>query len=91
MCYSSAVDSRFYSFQGCLGALDGTYIRVDVPLLQQPMYRNRKGQVAVNVLGVCDRHMRFVYVLTGWEGSAADAKVLGDAMSRPNGFKVPAG
>ncbi|KAM1056624.1 hypothetical protein ACFX2J_029803 [Malus domestica] len=35
--------------------------------------------------------MQFIYVFPGWEGSASDSRVLHDAISRPNGFKVPAG
>lgn len=35
--------------------------------------------------------MQFIYVLAGWEGSAANARVLRDALSRPNGLKVPRG
>ncbi|TYK24317.1 putative nuclease HARBI1 [Cucumis melo var. makuwa] len=33
----------------------------------------------------------FVYVLADWEGSAADSRILRDAISRPNGLKVPKG
>ncbi|KAL8536646.1 hypothetical protein ACS0TY_012007 [Phlomoides rotata] len=35
--------------------------------------------------------MLFVYVLTGWEGSAADSRVLRDAIHRTNGLHVPRG
>lgn len=35
--------------------------------------------------------MQFSYVLAGWEGSAADARVLRDALTRPNGLRVPRG
>ncbi|KAL0394571.1 UNVERIFIED_CONTAM: hypothetical protein Slati_4423300 [Sesamum latifolium] len=35
--------------------------------------------------------MHFIYVLAGWEGSAADGRVLRDAVSRPNGLKIPRG
>ncbi|KAL0361285.1 UNVERIFIED_CONTAM: hypothetical protein Sradi_3813000 [Sesamum radiatum] len=52
-------------------------------------YRTRKGSMSVNVLGVCDRKMRFIYVLASWEGSVADGRVLRDAFSRPNGLKIP--
>ncbi|CAA0819606.1 Unknown protein, partial [Striga hermonthica] len=76
---------------GCLGALDGTYIAVKVPSSDKPRYRNRKGQVAVNVLGVCDINMNFVYMLCGWEGSAADMRVLRDAVTRPHSLRVPNG
>ncbi|KAL8541930.1 hypothetical protein ACS0TY_002978 [Phlomoides rotata] len=85
------IDPRWQSFQGFLGALDGTYIDVHVPITEKGRYRNRKGQVSVNVLGVCDKNMRFVYVLTGWEGSAADSRVLRNAINRENGLKVPIG
>jgi hypothetical protein len=32
--------------------------------------------------------LKFIYVLAGWEGSANDSRVLGDALSRPNGLKI---
>lgn len=47
-----------------------------------------KNVVATNVLGVCAPDMQFSYVLLGWEGSAADGRVVHDYLSRPNGFKV---
>ncbi|KAL0459107.1 UNVERIFIED_CONTAM: hypothetical protein Slati_0537900 [Sesamum latifolium] len=71
--------------------LDGTYIDVRVSAEDRARYRTRKGSVSVNVLGVCDSEMRFIYVLVGWEGSAADRRVLRDAVSRPNGLKIPRG
>ncbi|CAN0876400.1 hypothetical protein LINGRAHAP2_LOCUS11294 [Linum grandiflorum] len=33
--------------------------------------------------------MEWIYCLAGWEGSAHDSRVLKDALSRPNGLKVP--
>ncbi|KAL0395310.1 UNVERIFIED_CONTAM: hypothetical protein Slati_4497200 [Sesamum latifolium] len=35
--------------------------------------------------------MHFIYILAGWEGSAADGRVLRDAVSRANGLKIPRG
>ncbi|KAL0010653.1 hypothetical protein SO802_005761 [Lithocarpus litseifolius] len=84
-------DERWKWFKNCLGALDGTYIRVRVPLEDKPRYRNRKGEIATNVLGVCSQDMQFIYVLPGWEGSAADGRVLRNAISRRNGLRVPHG
>ncbi|KAL8534602.1 hypothetical protein ACS0TY_010569 [Phlomoides rotata] len=82
---------RWKHFKGCLGALDGTLIDVTVPEIDKARYRTRKGTISVNVLAACDRSMRFVYMLTGWEGSAADARVLRDAVCRNDGFTVPHG
>ena len=35
--------------------------------------------------------MQFIYVLPRWEGSAADGRVLRDAIRRTNGLRVPNG
>ena len=55
----------------------------------KPRCRNRKGDLTTNVLGVVAPNMQFIYVMTGWEGSAANSKVLRDALSPNNGFSVP--
>ena len=77
--------------KGYLGALDGTSIRVTPPSDQKPRYRTRKADISTNVLGVCCPNMQFIYVLPGWEGSAHDGRVLRDAISRPDGLKIPQG
>ncbi|KAL8531037.1 hypothetical protein ACS0TY_007884 [Phlomoides rotata] len=84
-------DPHWGKFKGCLGALDGTYIDVHVPTTDKGRYRNRKGTISINVLGVYDMDMKFAYVLTGWEGSATNSRVLRDAINRVNGLKVPKG
>ncbi|KAL0310317.1 UNVERIFIED_CONTAM: hypothetical protein Scaly_2940400 [Sesamum calycinum] len=85
------LDPHWRWFQGCLGALDGTHVEVRVADSKKGRYRNRKGQISVNVLGVCDIESKFIYVLSGWEGSAADSRILRDAVNRPTGLKVPNG
>ena len=81
----------FWTYQGCLGALDGTYIAVTPPAADRPRYRTRKGHLATNVMGVCTRDLRFIYVLAGQEESASDSRVLHDAVIRSNDLRVPAG
>jgi DDE superfamily endonuclease len=85
-------DSPKYTpyFDDCLGALDGTHIAAYVPTSQQARYRNRKGTLSQNVLAVCDFNMRFTYILSGWEGSAHDGRVLQDAQGS-YGFNTPKG
>ncbi|KAG8379692.1 hypothetical protein BUALT_Bualt07G0115400 [Buddleja alternifolia] len=87
----NSTDERWKWFKGCLGALDGTHIRVHVSAEDMPRYRTRKSEIATNVLGVCSQDMQFIYVLPGWEGSTADGRVLRDAISRRNGLVVPRG
>ncbi|KAL6520125.1 hypothetical protein OROHE_017268 [Orobanche hederae] len=86
-----SVDPVWKYFPGCLGALDGTHVKVRVPLRVKNRYRSRKGEISTNVLAVCNKYMNFIYVLSGWEGSAADSRVLRDAMSREPGLQVPEG
>ncbi|KAA0061137.1 retrotransposon protein [Cucumis melo var. makuwa] len=59
-----------------LGVLDGTYIKVNVPTTSRPTFRTCKGKIATNVLSVCNTKGDFVYVLPGWERSAANSVPL---------------
>lgn len=76
-------------FNDCLGALDGTHIEMRIPQALQSRYRNRKGTISQNVLGVCNFDLRFVFIRAGWEGSAHDGRVLQDAQI--SGFNTPRG
>ncbi|KAK9078046.1 hypothetical protein SSX86_002103 [Deinandra increscens subsp. villosa] len=87
----TSTDERWKWFKGCLGAIDGTHISVQVPEEDKPRYRNRKGEITTNVLAACTPDMHFIYVLPGWEGSAADGRILRSAMIRENGLQVPKG
>ncbi|KAK0599249.1 hypothetical protein LWI29_003611 [Acer saccharum] len=71
------------------GALNGTHVNVKVPMSEKPKYRNRKGDISTNVLGVSSQDMQFIYVLPEWEGSATDGRVLRDAIRRTDGLRVP--
>jgi hypothetical protein len=83
-------NSKLYPFfRNCLGAIDGSHIGAHVPEEDIARYRNRKGVVSQNVLAACSFDMRFTYILSGWEGSAADGLVLSDA--RETDFHIPDG
>ncbi|XLR37617.1 hypothetical protein S83_022277, partial [Arachis hypogaea] len=73
----------------CIGAIDGTHVRVKVPIADQPRFRRRKEWPTQNVLAACSFHMRFTYALAGWEGTASDSKVLKSALSRDDRLKIP--
>ncbi|RWR76160.1 putative nuclease HARBI1 [Cinnamomum micranthum f. kanehirae] len=87
----NSVDEKWKWFKGCLGALDGTNILVHVLAIDRPRYRTRKNHIAANVLAACTPDLHFTYVLPGWEGSAADGRVLRDAIARRHGLVVPRG
>ncbi|KAG8382613.1 hypothetical protein BUALT_Bualt05G0095700 [Buddleja alternifolia] len=84
-------NERWKRFKGHLRALDGTYIPLRVAQKNKARYRNRKGDVSINVLAVCDINMNYTYLLFSWEGPAADSRVLKDAINRENGLRVPEG
>ncbi|KAI3470671.1 hypothetical protein Pfo_027334 [Paulownia fortunei] len=84
----NSVDERWKWFKG---ALDGTHIKVCVPIEDKLRYRTRKNEIATNVLRVCFQDMQFIYVLPGWEGSIVDGRSLRDVISRRNSLVVPHG
>ncbi|KAK9275051.1 hypothetical protein L1049_022309 [Liquidambar formosana] len=84
----TCIEERWRLFKNCLGALDGTYIRMKVLENEKPRYRTKKGELATNVLAVCSKDMQFIYVLPGWKGSTTNSKVLRDAVNRRHGLKV---
>ncbi|MFQ6670488.1 hypothetical protein Gotur_035391 [Gossypium turneri] len=88
---ANSTDPRWKWFKNCLGALDGTYIKIRVPIVDKPRYRTRKGDIATNMLTVCTPDMHCVYVIPGWKGSVTNGRVLRDAVSRRHGLKVPHG
>lgn len=48
---------------------------------EAPSYRNRKGCISQNVHAACNFDLEFIYVLSGWEGTAHNSKVLNDAQT----------
>ena len=55
----------------------------------QEKYRDKKGNLSQNVLGVYSFDYKFQYILAGWEGSVADSQVLASALSRADPLVVP--
>ncbi|XP_026450957.1 uncharacterized protein LOC113351121 [Papaver somniferum] len=83
---------RFYPyFKDCIGAIDGTQIPAMVGLDEQVPFWCRKGFISQNVLVACSFDLQFQYVLAGWEGSAADSRILDSALTRCDRLIVPEG
>lgn len=76
-------------FKNAIGAIDGSHINSAPPASERPLCRNRKGFVSQNCLFCCNFGLQFVYSLTGWEGSATDARVYEDA--RDHDLQIPDG
>jgi hypothetical protein len=69
--------------------IDGTHVAANVPVEIQGKFRGRKDGTTQNVLAAITFDLKFIYVLARWEGSAHDSWVLGDALSRLSGLKIP--
>nr|KAJ0212221.1 hypothetical protein LSAT_V11C400162560 [Lactuca sativa] len=83
---------RFYPyFKNCIGAVDGTHVRVKVPNKDAPRYRGRKGYPTINVLAACTFDLKFTYILSGWEGTASDLRILKNALNREDKLVIPKG
>ena len=73
-------DPHFWPYFGdTIGAIDSTHILCTPSAAERKAARNRKGFTSQNCLVCCDFEMKFTYILSGWEGLAADATVYHDA------------
>lgn len=76
--------NRFYPyFKDCIGVMDGMHVLAHVPAKDQTRFRNRKGELSQNVLAACTFDLQFIFVYPGWEGSAADSRVLRAVLDDP--------
>ncbi|KAK4320674.1 hypothetical protein Pmani_008507 [Petrolisthes manimaculis] len=63
-------------FPGVVGCIDGSYIPIPGPSEHRADYICRKGFPCIQLQAVCDHHLRFMDILTGWPGSVHDARVF---------------
>nr|XP_043615827.1 putative nuclease HARBI1 [Erigeron canadensis] len=78
-------------YKDCIGAIDGTHVCVRVSNKDAPRFRGRKGYPTINALVACTFDLKFTYVLSGWEGTASDSRIIKDALSRDDKLVIPDG
>ncbi|KAJ0026344.1 hypothetical protein Pint_07257 [Pistacia integerrima] len=84
--------SRFYPyFKDCVRAIDGTHIHVKVLVVHAARYRGRKEYPTMNVLAACTFDLKFTDVLTRWEGTASDSRIIKNALTRDYPLHIPTG
>lgn len=64
------------SFPHCLGAIDGTHIRIDAPNMTGSRFRNYKGYFSIVMLCLVDANYRILWCSVGSEGVASDAQIF---------------
>ena len=76
--------------QGCVDAIDDTHILACMSSELADKFCKRKRDTTWNILAAYNFDLKFMYILSGWEGSAHDAHVLEHAISEPqNNFPFP--
>jgi len=78
-------------FDGCIGALDVTHIKVSVNKEAKLDYINRKGDVTINVCAIVNMDMCFTFVGAGMAGSVHDMAVLRECWRQPTFPHPPQG
>ena len=78
-------------FDRCIGALDGTHVKVKVNKEAKIDHINRKGDVSINVCAIVDMDGRFTYVGAGIARSVHDMSVLRDCWEEPSFLHLPHG
>jgi hypothetical protein len=68
----------FPFFKDALGAVDGTHINCNATAADRQAARDHKGAVTQNCLAICTFDMRFLYIFSGWDGSASDSTMFHD-------------
>lgn len=69
---------RFFPFfKDCKACVGGSLHDAWVPADDQTRYRSHKGRISNNLLIGCQSDLQFCYMLSGWEGSAADLQMPG--------------
>jgi hypothetical protein len=66
---------------GCIGAIDGTLISVEVNQEAKVDFIYRKGDVSINVCAIVDMHGRFTYMEAGKAGACHEMAVLQDCQA----------
>lgn len=84
-------NSKFFPFfDGARGALDSTQIGTSPPdNIRKGRFRNRKGFLSTNVQAAVDFEQQYIYLFTGWEGSASDSAIFNAA--RQSDLAIPVG
>ena len=78
-------------FDGAIGAIDGTHIRISVDRVFHDDYINRHGWPSQNVVTVCDFDGWVTFLGVGMAGAVHDMRVLREAWTKPRFPHPPPG
>lgn len=67
-----------------IGAIDGTHVRIKVPVEQHDSYCDRYQQHSINLMAICTAEKVFTYIFVGYPGSAHDSRVFSNSAMYQN-------
>jgi hypothetical protein len=79
----------FPFFRYCRGAVDGVHVLAYALEQHITRYCDRQGEITQNCVAACNFDMLFLYVMAGYEGTAADGQLF--TIARQNSFSLPPG
>jgi len=63
-----------------IGCIDGTQINIDAHgATDRENFRNRKGQISINVQAICDHQLNFTNIVVRWVGSTHDSRIFSNS------------
>jgi hypothetical protein len=73
-------NTKFFPFfKDVVGAIDRTHFACSPTATEQAAACGYKGGVTQNCLAACNFNLEFVYIFSGWEGSATDSTMFNNA------------
>ena len=78
----------FPFFRHAIGAIDGTHFNCTPTAAELQAAQDQKGCVTQNYLVACTFDLKFIYIYSGWEGSAANSMIYNDCFGTRQDFGV---
>jgi hypothetical protein len=75
----TAIEAGFKNMSGIdniIGAVDGTYVKIDAPPVDQEAYINRKCFHSITLQAICDHKMRYTDCFVGYPSSVHDCRIF---------------
>jgi hypothetical protein len=73
-------NAKFFPFfEDAVGAIDGTHFTCSPTAAERAAARDYKGGMTQNCLAACNFNLEFIYIFSGWEGSATDSAMFNNA------------
>lgn len=67
---------RMLGMKNVIGAIDGTYVKIDAPQVHPEQYINRKCFHGITLQAICAYNLKFIDCFSGYPSSVHDARIF---------------